>query len=54
MFSISELGSFLFFLGFLADRGFFFLKKKKDCRTTRDDFAVQVVGTWRWGSSFEL
>ena len=22
-------------------------------RTARDDFAVQVVGTWRWRSGFE-
>ena len=50
VFSISELESFFFSLGvesFLVDRVFFY------CRTTRDDFAVQVVGTWRWRSGFE-
>jgi hypothetical protein len=46
VFSISELEVFFWVESFLADRVFY-------CRTTRDDFAVQVVGTWRWRSGFE-
>ena len=45
VFSISELEGF-WVESFLADRALY-------CRTTRDDFAVQVVGTWRWRSCFE-
>ena len=48
VFSISELGSL--FLCFLVDR-IFFIKK---CRTTKDDFPVQVAETWRWKSGFEF
>ena len=47
VFSISELKIFFLGLVFLADRIFYY------CRTTRDDFTVQVVGTWRWRSGFE-
>ena len=49
VFSISELEVFFFFWveSLLVDRHFYYFI------TTRDDLAVQVVGTWRWRSDFE-